>query len=394
MENTQLNLQLYFEKTTGKELSYIDVAFLDDVSKLMVKLNLEPISPIIKEMLEKFKSAKFPIYLLFLELNEKMFHNVVKNSKWPYDIALMQLFIFDPLSFSEKHELVKYKAIKDFCSALLFTPKDIFWNWSEKYNLIVREIFEIVSLNPEGLTIEDIYGKLGGILADQQKIREVLSDSSILLKYSFVVKQNGKYYPFFSNKIASDTLIRAREQLKSMASQRAALLKIEYDMPKYHIDVILKLLKGAKNLTSILKTWADKEIRFDNVKITKTLLKTRKTGLSKYMISRMKERFEALESDGLLQLVHGKYFLTDLAKELIFNHGIVLSSSFSDILLFEEKIVKKGHEYWDIKEYLDYMLRLGLLKEVAQCPNRLFYITSKGKDVLRRGFDLRILFER
>jgi len=384
---------MYLEKRIGRELSFIDVVFLDEVEKLMVKLQLEPNSSLINDFLEKFKGARFPVYLLFIELNEKLFYKVLENSNWPYDIALMQLFIFDPLSFSDKHELVRCKSIKDFCSALLFTPKDIFGKWSERYDLIVQEVFETISLNPEGLTIEDIYGKLGH-LASQQKIRSVLSDSSILLKYSFIVKQNGKYYPFFSNKIVPDTLIRVREQLKTMASQRAELLKIEYDMPKYHIDVILKLLKGAKNLTSILKTWADKEIRFDDPRITKILLKTRKTGLSKYMISRMRERFEALKSDGLLQLVQGKYFLTDLAKELIFNHGIVLSSSFSDILLFEEKIVKKGHEYWDIKEYLDYMLRFGLLKEVAQRPYRLFYVTSKGKDVLRRGFDPRILFER
>jgi len=117
--------------------------------------------------------------------------------------------------------------------------------------------------------------------------------------------------------------------------------------------------------------------------------------LSKYMISRMKERFEALESDGLIRLIEDNYFLTDLAKDLIFNnHSIVLSLSFSEILLFEEKIVKKGHEYWDIREYLNHMLRLGLLKKVIQCPDRLFLITPKGKDVLRRGFDPRILLER
>jgi predicted transcriptional regulator len=276
---------------------------------------------------------------------------------------------------------------------LLFTPKDVFWNWSEKYDLIVREVFEVVSFHPEGIAIEEINGKLGQ-LASQHKIQEVLSNSSILLKYFFVIEQNGRYYPFFSNCITQDALTKAREQLRTMASQRAELLRMEYYMPKYHVDVILKLLKGAKNLTTILRTWANKEIRFDDVKITRTLLKTRKTGLSKYMISRMKERFEALENDGLLQLVQGKYFITDLAKELISNNNMVLSLGYSDILLFEEKIVKKGHEYWDIKEYLDYMLRLGLLKEVAQHPDRLFYITSKGKDVLRRGFDPRILFER
>ncbi len=393
MKFGQQNLHTYFGKAIGRELSFMDAVFLDEVEKMMVELQLEPNSSLIKSFLEKIKGARFPVYLLFIELNEKLFYKVLENSNWPYDVALMQLFIFDPLAFSDKYELVKYRPIKDFCSALLFTPKDIFWNWSEKYDLIVREVFETISVNHEGLTIEDIYGKFGH-LAGRQKIREVLSNSSILLKYSFVVKQDGKYYPFFSNKIDLDTLVKIRERLKTMASQRAELLKIEYDMPKYHIDVILKLLKGAKNLSLTLKTWADKEIRFDDIKITKILLRTRKTGLSKYMISRMKERFEALKSDGLLHLVQGKYFLTDLAKEFIFNHGIVLSLSFSDILLFEEKIVKKGHEYWNIEKYVDYMLRLGLLGKVAQCPGRLFYITSKGIEVLRKGFDPRILFER
>lgn len=391
MENRQQNLQTHLKKAIDRELSFIDVAFLDEVEKLMVLLQLEPNSSLIKDFLEKFKNTLFPVYLLFIELSEKLFYKVVENVDWPYNIALMQLFIFDPLAFSEKYELIKHKKIQNFCSELLFTPKDVFWNWSEKYDLIVREVFEVVSLHPEGITIEEIHGKLGQ-LVDQHKIKEVLNNGSILLKYFFVIKQNGKYYPFFSNRIAQDTLIKAREQLKTIASQRAELLKIEYYMPKYHVDVILKLLKGAKNLTMILRTLANKEIRFNDVKITRTLLKTRKTGLSKYTISRMKERLEALESDGLLQLVQGKYFLTDLAKELISNN-IVLSLSYSDILLFEEKIVKKGHEYWNIEEYLNYMVRLGLLKEVAQHPSRLFYVTLKGKDVLRRGFDPCILFE-
>jgi hypothetical protein len=393
MERVQQNLQMYLERAVGRELSYIDLAFLDEVEKLMIKLKLEPNAQLVKNFLEEFKGTNFPVYLLFIKLNEKLFSEVLKNTNWPYDIALMQLFIFDPLTFSEKYEVIKHKKIRDFCLELLFTPKDVFWNWSEKYDLIVREVFEVVSFHPEGIAIEEINGKLGQ-LASQHKIQEVLSNSSILLKYFFVIEQNGRYYPFFSNCITQDALTKAREQLRTMASQRAELLRIEYYMPKYHVDVILKLLKGAKNLTTILRTWANKEIRFDDVKITRTLLKTRKTGLSKYMISRMKERFEALENDGLLQLVQGKYFITDLAKELISNNNIVLSLGYSDILLFEEKIVKKGHEYWDIKEYLDYMLRLGLLKEVAQHPDRLFYITSKGKDVLRRGFDPRILFER
>jgi hypothetical protein len=394
MENTQLNLQLCLEKIMGKKLSYIDLAFMDDVSNLMVKLDLEP-STIIKEMLEKYKNAKFPLYLLFLELNEKLFNNVIKNSKWPFDIALTQLFIFDPLSFSDKYRSVENETIKDFCLSLLSTPKDIFWNWSEKYDPTVRDVFEIVCLHPEGLTLEDIYGKLDGKLESWNKIKETLSDNSILLKYFFIIKQGKKYYPFFSNNVIPDTLVKVREHLKMIALQKAELLKIGYDMPKYHIDVMVKLLKGAKNLTSVLKAFANKSMRFDDVKILKVLLKTRRMGLSKYMISRMKERFEALESDGLIRLIEDNYFLTDLAKDLIFNNrNIVLSLSFSEILLFEEKIVKKGHEYWDIREYLNQMLRLGLIKKVIQCPDRLFLITPKGKDVLRRGFDPRILLER
>jgi len=390
MERVQQNLQMYLERAVGRELSYIDLAFLDEVEKLMIKLKLEPNAQLVKNFLEKFKDAKFPAYMLFIELNEKLFSEILKNTNWPYDIALMQLFIFDPLSFSEKYELVKHKGIPDFCLELLFTPKDVFWNWSEKYDLIIREVFEVISFHPEGITIEEINGKLNH-LANQHKIQEVLSNSSILLKYFFVIEQNGRYYPFFSNRITQDALTKAREQLRTMASQRAKLLRMEYYMPKYHVDVILKLLKGAKNLTTIIRSWANKEIRFDDVKIVRTLLKTRKTGLSKYMISRMKERFEALESDGLLQLFQGEYFLTDLAKELISNNNIVLSLRYSDILLFEEKIVKKGHEYWDIQKYLNYMLRLGLLKEIAQHPSKLFYVTSKGRNILRKGFDPCIL---
>jgi hypothetical protein len=382
------------EKTIGRGLSYIDETFLDEVNRLMVKLKLEPNSLLIKKTLEKFKDAHFPVYLLFIELNEKLFKEVMKNTKWPYDITLMQLFILDPLSFLDKYELINQKKIQDICSELLCTPKNIFWNWSEKYDLVVKEVFDLVSLHPEGLTIEDICSKLNRQFAIRSKIQEVLSNNSLLLRYVFIIQQNGKYYPFFSNYLDTKNLVKAEEQIKNMASLKIELLKIEYNMAKYHVDVILKLLKGAKNLTSILKVFADKEIRFDDVRILKTLLNTKKTGLSKYMISRMKERFEALENDGLLQLIQDKYFVTDLTRELVSNDNTVLSLNYSDVLLFEEKIVKKGHEYLDIVGYLNFMLRLGLLKEVTQYSNRLFCLTSKGNDILRKGFDPRILLER
>ena len=239
MENVQRNLQMNLEETIGRRLSALDASFLDDVARYMRELKLELQSPLMGQILANIRDARFPVYLLFIELNARLFNRIIEMSKlegeqWALDIALMQLYTLDPLNFSNRHKVVCEEGIREFCSELLNAPKNIFWTWSDKYDFVAKEIFDVISSHSEGLTMDDIVQEFTDKPETETRIREALSNS-VLTKCFFIIRQNGKYYPFFSHEVNEKSLSEAREHLQKKGVITSELLRIEYAMPKYHI---------------------------------------------------------------------------------------------------------------------------------------------------------------
>ena len=398
VEVKTIELTQVFNKELRKPLSRLDIAFLEDIMNILKKLGINAKSTSMRNRIRKFRNSSFPAYLLFGELNGLLLDKVLKKvdnitKNIPCDIALMQLFILDPLHFSERYLELFKKSIQDFSFSLLNAPKNVFWCWADAYDFTTRKTFKIISSHSEGLTKTEII-QVVNETDSKIKILKQLRKNSSLKKYNFIILQSGRYYPFFSDQLNKQSLLKARKELRKQVEFTKNLLALEYKMQKYHADVILKFLKGAKSLTSILGSLSDENLEVSNPKIVRALLRTRKTGLSKYMISRMEERFIALQSDGLLQVEKGSYFITDIAKNLIGKGFIIFGSHYADILLFEERIVKKGHNYWNVRKYLDFMMDLRLI-ESADYPNLPVYkLTQTGLGVLREGVSPHLLIKR
>jgi len=380
----------------NKQLSYLDSSFLEDVYQIMKELNLNFESPVIEQKVEKIKEENFPAYLLLIELNKFLFEHVIKDKQFKGDgfsrIALMQLFLLNPLQFYSNYKQFSKEDIKKTVFKVLNAPRNIFWNWGDNYSITTREVFSLICSHPNGLTKEEIVK-----IAKNQNIPRVgvlreLKENSFLRKYHFIILESGKYYPFFSPKLSEKSILKAEEGLLRQIGLLNNLLLLEYKMPKYHIDFVMKVLRGAKSLSRVLKEFINYRFHPSNSRIVKILLKTNRKEFSRFTISRVKERFEALKLDGLIEKDNAGYYLTDLGKKLVWKNFIILTSNYVKVLLLEERIVKKGHNYWSVEEYLNFMRRLGLI-DLAASGTRIYRLTEKGENMLKGRFDLNLIVE-
>lgn len=378
-----------------KQLFCLDSSFLEDIEQIMKELNLNSECATIKQKLEKFKKEKFPAYLLMIELNRLLLEYVIKKGQFRNSysrLALMQQFLLNPLQFLENYKQFSESKVRKSTLRLLNAPRNVFWNWADDYTFIARQIFSIVSFHPEGLTKEEIIK-----IASNQKISQTgalreLKENSFLRKHYFIILESGKYYPFFSPKLSKESIAKAEEKLLKQIDITSKLLFVEYKMPKYHIDFVVKVLKGAENLSRILKEFIDQHFHPSDPKIVKILLRTNRKKLSRFTISRVEERFEALKLDGIIEKDDEGFYVTNLGKNLIYKNLIILTLNYSKVMLLEEKIVKKGHSYWDAEKYLEFMKRLGFIISISSNTG-IYVLTKKGEDALKRKFDLDVIAE-